>query len=97
MLYCPKCGKGLAEEGNTLKCVPGDMPFSIRLDKVIRERFGPGAKATSISAPGYQPGARWYCPGCGIPIVSEEGIICSQCGKSLDDLLHTLVELHPHL
>jgi len=96
MLYCPRCGKGLTEGAKTLECVRGDMPFSVRLDKVIRERYGSGAKTTSPYALGYQPGASWYCPGCGIPIVSKEGITCSVCGKSLTDLLHDLVELHPH-
>ena len=96
MLYCPKCGKGLVEGATTLECVPGEMPLSARLDKVLRERFGPGNDAAAPYAPGYQPGARWYCPGCGVPIL-KEGMTCSECGRSLGDLLHDLVELHPHL
>ena len=96
MLYCPRCGKGLLQRAKTLTCVPGNMPFSARLDRIIRERYGTGTK-TGTPAPASNHRGRWYCPGCGIPIVSKEGITCSKCGKSLTDLLHDLIELHPHL
>ena len=43
-------------------------------------------------------GGRWFCPGCGCPATTgAEHVQCPRCDEYLDEFIHGLVELHPHL
>ena len=46
----------------------------------------------------FNVGGSWFCPGCGVPTVEEGGFVrCPQCELSLNEFIHALVELHPHV
>jgi hypothetical protein len=69
------------------------MTLSRHLHAVLTERF----PERQPRPDGAEVGAgltRWYCPGCGIPL--GRGMVCGRCGRSSQDLLFPLVELHPH-
>jgi hypothetical protein len=104
-MFCPKCGSLLTWRSDSyLKrdvfyCTPGDMWMSVNLTERLLERYGAQEPADEPEAtPPYsvwwQGSRQYYCPGCGVRL--QEGLICGRCGKSLRDLLRTLVELHPH-
>lgn len=80
-------------------CASGDMWMSVNLTERLLERYGTQAAADAPEAmPPYSVwwhGRRQYCcPGCGIRL--QEDLACGRCGKSLRDLLMTIVELHLH-
>jgi hypothetical protein len=104
-MFCPKCGSVLTwrwdpyMKREVFYCVPGEMEMSVNLTERLLERFGAQEPADEPEAmPPYsvkwQGRFQYYCPGCGVRL--QEGLACGRCGKSLRDLLMTLVELHPH-
>jgi hypothetical protein len=90
-MYCPRCGMAMSDIAGVLTCVPGNMPLSRALQTALMARFPVQRKRVASVLLGKQRG--WFCPGCGIPM---NGTTCEQCSQSLQDLLHPLVELHPH-
>jgi hypothetical protein len=91
-MYCPRCGREMSTIDGTFTCIAGRMPFSPRMNEAMSQRFPVargGETATEIGA----RIARWYCPGCGVPLNSE--MACPKCHKSIRDKLVELVELHP--
>ena len=90
-LFCFRCGDALLDLNGTLTCVRGDMPLSVRLAAKLKERYV--GRATTGSEPAFRVGDVWYCPGCGS---GPGGPSCLACGTSTGDLLHDMVDLHPH-
>jgi hypothetical protein len=86
-------------ERDVFYCVPGDMWTSANLTEMLLERFGEQKpvdepEAVPPYAVTWQGRRQWYCPGCGVRL--KDGFECGHCGKSLQDMWWTLVELHPH-
>ena len=76
------------------------MWTSVNLTQTLLDRFGvqeSGGEPEVVPPHRAQLHSRlpWYCPGCGVRL--HEDLTCGRCGKDLQDLLYTLVELHPHL
>jgi hypothetical protein len=45
----------------------------------------------------FEVGGAWFCPGCGVQAHETEGrIVCPRCSRSLNEFIHSLVDLHPH-
>ena len=81
--------------GLTYKCLRGDMQLSRTMHDSLSEVFE--ARSRHGERRG-NPSGRWSCPGCGIPMDDEHGHVrCGECGEYLDEFIHGLVELHPHL
>lgn len=104
-MFCPKCGSLLTwrwdsyMKRDVFYCTPGDMWMSVNLTEQLLERYGAQAVADEPeAAPPYsvwwQSRRQYRCPGCGVRL--HDDLTCGRCGKSLRDLLRTLVELHPH-
>ncbi len=104
-MFCPKCGSPLTWRSDSyvkrdvLYCLPGDMWLSVNLTERLLERYGAQEaadvpEATSPYSVWWHGRRQYYCHGCGVRL--HEGLICGRCGKSLRDLIVTLVELHPH-
>jgi len=91
-MYCPHCGRPLDEVGGVLTCVAGRMPLGRILQAVLTARFPVQNERSHETEVGRKPG-QWFCPACGVPL---KDMACPYCGRSLQDLLHQLVELHPH-
>jgi hypothetical protein len=92
-MYCPHCGRGMRLVDGVFACDPGGMTLSRYLQGILTQRF-PGQRTRP---PGVEVGrrlTRWLCPGCWRPL--GRGMVCGQCGQSIQDLLFPLVELHPH-
>lgn len=43
-------------------------------------------------------GEHWFCPGCGVVMHEQTPwtVRCPQCGLSIWEFLHELIEIHPH-
>ena len=73
------------------------MSLSRHLEGRLTECF-----ITKVSKPrdlrfSFVVGGQWYCPGCGVPTIEENGFVrCTQCGLTLNEFMHSLVEHHPH-
>lgn len=91
-IFCPKCGKRMCfSEMNEIFCLHGDMIFSKNLEKEIKKRCKFDSYQEYISD---TTGAKWYCPCCSKPL--NDNLYCDSCNISIQDLMHQLVELHPH-
>lgn len=45
----------------------------------------------------YRVGGRWYCPGCGVRMITEpHDVHCPRCTLHLNEFLVELIELHSH-
>ena len=45
----------------------------------------------------FQVGGDWFCPGCGVQMSEEEGVVrCAKCGLSINEFIYELVERSPH-
>jgi hypothetical protein len=97
LVYCPKCGDRMNTDGNTLRCLRGDMLLSKKLYDGLLDVFIRSARASSENPLGFKVGGKWFCPKTGAPLVEENGYIkCKECGNSLNEFISPLVELHPH-
>ena len=97
-MFCPKCGDGLVEIEGWLTCVRGNMALRHELAAKLEECL-----ITRTRWPSDKPwpvgiGGRWFCPGCGTPAPErEKGVVrCQECGRSLNEFIYALVEIHPH-
>lgn len=92
-MHCPHCGREMTEVDGVFTCVAGDMPLSQAMQTTLTERFPTHQPRPSGIEFGRRL-ARWFCPGCGVPLGPE--MTCPACGGSIRDQLFHLVELHPH-
>jgi hypothetical protein len=94
-VFCPKCGKGMVVRDGEVTCVPGEMGLSRKMHDGLSEVF---IAHTRRSRPRAFPwGGRWFCPGCGGPMKTDnEHVRCETCSEYLDEFIHQLVEVHPH-
>jgi hypothetical protein len=92
-MFCPKCAAVLDLRSGTLTCVLGDMPLSQRLHNLLTQRYASGVPSPRKGVTSIEKD-RWYCPGCGVML--NENLVCPECYRSIKDLQHELVELHPH-
>jgi hypothetical protein len=92
-MYCPYCGRAVTLIDGVLTCTDGEMPLSPHLQAVLAERFAVDIPRPPDVAEGQRLDA-WFCPACGVRL--GPGLICPSCGRTLRDLHHQLVELHPH-
>jgi hypothetical protein len=76
-----------------LTCAVGGMSFSRNMHACLAKRF-PEQRLRPAGGEVGRRLARWFCPGCGVPLDRE--MQCKQCGRSIRDQLFHLVELHPH-
>ena len=93
IMYCPHCGREMALLEGVFTCDEGGMTLSRRLQEVLTQRF-PAHRLRPAEATVGRKLTRWFCPGCGVPLGQE--MRCPKCEQSIEDLLYTLVELHPH-
>lgn len=61
-------------------------------DVYERRTRHPTATPTKVAS------GEWFCPGCGVAMVTEPGVAvsCPSCGQRLNEFLVELVELHSH-
>ncbi len=98
-MYCPKCGDGLERRPTgELTCERGDMRLSKELERRLTECFVDRTRRPGAVPLHRRVGGSWYCPGCGVAMVeTDPGLItCPRCGLALGELVHELIELHPH-
>jgi hypothetical protein len=93
-LYCPHCGREMALVDGVFACAAGGMTFSRAIHETLSGRFPIHHQRSAGVEVGGRT-ARWFCPGCGVPLGPE--MRCPSCGQSLRDQLFGLIELHPHL
>lgn len=101
-MFCPKCGRALILKPfgigrDELYCAQGEMGLSLAVQQKFEERYGPHAAPPSPNPPFHvqlHGGLQWFCPGDGERLNAQ--LECSTCGKHLRDLVHPLVEFHPH-
>ena len=91
ILFCPKCAAAMDRKASEIYCAPGEMGLSRVMEAALVARFAARLRA---SAPPPPPGAKWFCPACRVPMT--DAMHCNDCGGTLADLQHQLVELHPH-
>ena len=93
-MYCPKCGRCMTLKNGTLTCDKGNMPLSRHLHDLLLSTYPVQQNRAS-----QEVGAgvtRLYCPSCGVTLTGDH--ICPACNKVLSkQILHNLIELHPHL
>lgn len=92
-MYCPHCGREMSLIKGVPTCLMGDMPLSRDLHAALIERF-PAQRTRPVGIKVGLRLARWFCPGCGVPLAAE--LSCPECGHNLRDLFFQLVDLHPH-
>jgi hypothetical protein len=92
-VYCPRCGREMSLTDGAFACVTGSMQLSPIMHGVLTDRF-PKSKPRPDGVEVGKRLARWFCPGCGVPLNKE--MKCLLCGQCLRDQLVGLVELHPH-
>jgi hypothetical protein len=96
-MYCPKCGDVLEQINGVWVCRRGDMPLSNRLSAAFEDQYVLKIRATEYRPAALRWGGVWYCPGCGVRLEERDGLVaCHECGRSLNEFLHELIELHPH-
>ncbi|UJR85093.1 hypothetical protein [Sandaracinus amylolyticus] len=95
-MFCPKCGDAMTatRDGTTLECVRGNMELSVAMRAGLVEIFV--ERRRSAKRVGHRFGGEWFCPGCGGPMIVDDGVQCPRCSEHLDELVYQLVELHPH-
>ncbi len=92
-MFCPKCAAVLDLRNGTLTCVPGDMPLSQRLHNLLTQRYRSGVPSSREGATSIE-GTVGIVRAAGV--ILNEDLLCRECARSLKDLQHELVELHPH-
>ena len=96
-MFCAKCGDELVKVGRELTCVRGQMGLSKDMERRFTECFILRSVRPRESRFSMVVGGKWFCPGCGVSTLEENGVIrCQQCELSLNEFIYPLVELHPH-
>jgi uncharacterized Zn finger protein (UPF0148 family) len=96
-MYCPKCGNPLEKIKGELTCVAGGMGLSQSLEQSFHDCYVSQVRKPNESTFKGRVGGKWFCPGCGVPLVEESGAIrCPTCKRSLNEFLRPLFDTHPH-
>jgi predicted amidophosphoribosyltransferase len=96
-MYCPKCGKDMEQINGVWTCRRGDMPLSERVSAAFVDTYVLKIRANEHKRTALKWGGVWYCPGCGVRLQEQDGLLaCRECGRSLNEFLYDLIELHPH-
>ena len=99
MIACPFCGSDLILQANgESRCVSSGALLSISITTLLRERFANRTTALDVPPLTYRTDGRWFCPACGVSMLSSgDRIVCEVCGQPLHDLIWELTDLNPHL
>lgn len=97
-MFCPKCNDVLTKTKNEETfCLRGEMYLSQHLTRRLEECYIAKTERPREFAFSFQIGGEWFCPSCGVRTVEENGVVrCSNCGLSLNEFIHELVERSPH-
>ena len=96
-MFCPYCGCGMVTRNGEVECPAGNMQLSPMLAKQLHESFVARTVVPSSVPLRYSVGGRYYCPGCGVPMITaEDGVQCPRCALHLNAFLHQIIELHSH-
>jgi uncharacterized Zn finger protein (UPF0148 family) len=96
-MFCPWCGSPTERRGGETVCPAGNMPFAPRTAARLSAAFVERTATPSAEPLRFRAGGRWYCPGCGIRMISEpHDVRCPRCALHLNEFLVELVELHSH-
>jgi hypothetical protein len=73
------------------------MPFAQRTAERLYAAFVERTKTPSPEPLPFPVGGQWYCPGCGVRMITEpHDVHCPRCALRLNPFLVELVELHSH-
>jgi hypothetical protein len=96
-MFCPWCGSPAEQRGSELVCPVGGMPFAPRTAARLFAAFVARTETPSPEPLRFRAGGRWYCPGCGVRMITEpHDVHCPRCALRLNPFLVELVELHSH-
>jgi rubrerythrin len=96
-MYCPWCGSQTEHDGRELVCPVGNMPFAQWTAERLYAAFVARTATPSPEPLRFRVGGRWYCPGCGVRMITEpHDVHCPRCTLRLNPFLVELVELHGH-
>jgi predicted amidophosphoribosyltransferase len=97
-LYCPKCGELLEAATNALRCNAGQTTFAKELSDRLVACYITEERRPKELPFGFAVGGTWFCPACERRAEEAERgrIMCPQCGRSLNEFIHSLIERHPH-
>jgi hypothetical protein len=96
-MFCPWCGSPTEVRGGELTCPAGNMAFAPRTAARLCAAFVERTTMPSAKPLPYLPGGRWYCPGCGVRMITDaHDVHCPRCTLHLNEFLTELVELHSH-
>src|SRR5687767_1339179 len=97
-MFCPKCNEELVNVKGEFTCLKGQMGLSKNLERGLMECFVYTTRKPKEFSFSFLVGGKWFCPGCGVLTKEKDGFVqCPQCNLSLNEFIHTLVELHSHL
>lgn len=96
-MFCPYCGAQLQWISGELTCPVGNMPLAAHTESRLRAAFVERTGTPSAEPRRYRVGGRWYCPGCGVRMITQEhDVHCPRCALHLNEFLVELVEMHGH-
>ena len=73
------------------------MGLSESLEKRLTECYVSRLDAPRERRLSIQVGGQWFCPGCGVPTIEDDGFLrCPRCKLALNEFIFQLVEIHPH-
>lgn len=80
-----------------LTCPRGWMPLAPNTEARLQAAFVDRSVEPSSAPVPYRIGGRWYCPGCGCRMKTDDhSISCERCGRHLTPFATELIELHSH-
>lgn len=96
-MLCPYCGAHFQRIDGELTCLAGNMPLAPRTESRLSSAFVERTWTPSAEALPFRVGGRWYCPGCGVRMITEaHDVRCPRCALHLNEFLVELIELHSH-
>src|ERR1051326_6334078 len=96
-MYCPRCGGKFEIKEGVGRCETFAVEHSRNITSALRAAYEIQEESRPITEFRSGIGGKWFCPGCGIPIIEEDGrLICSQCSKELTGYVYELIEFNPH-
>lgn len=96
-MFCPWCAAPMMVRDGELTCPVGNAPLAPRTAERLSAAFVERTATPSAQPLPYRTGGRWYCPGCGVRMVTEpHDVRCPRCSLHLNEFLIELIELHSH-
>ena len=96
-MFCPKCGDELINHPRGMFCKRGNMQLSKHLSSRLMNCFVLKTEEPSDHQFKIKLGVNFFCPGCGVRTVEEDGYIrCPECHLSMNEFVFRLIEMHPH-